>query len=233
MASYQSNFGKVKTSVIKKLRLDPDLDTDKVAEWINQVYVDIAMETRYLQTSGTAMMTQDSGSYSMPNGVLHIMELVLTDESQQVYPPLVQKSLDQVLRYRQFNTAVGPPRIYALAGQNQLEVWPAARSTDVLTFWYSYLPDELVADGDVSDLPEPFGSKLLEYGALAQGAEYMKDPLLGEFQGMFQSWMAKFQRFQNRRQGNQPQGFEVQGVTSPFIPPDRSSDWAWSGYGWY
>ncbi len=230
MASYASSFLSVQNSVISKLRLDATDDLARVKEYINQVYTQVAVETRCLVTSATAALTQDTASYTMPVGVLHIQELTLNDSGGQVYPPLVESTLDRILRLRRFNTAVGPPRYYTLAGLNQLEFWPSARSTDVLTFWYTYLPDELTGDDDVSELPEPFGSKLLEYGALVQGAEFAKDPLLPEFQQLYSGWLASFQRFLNRRGGNQPGAFEVWGITNSWGPVDRSSDWGLTGW---
>lgn len=230
MTVYASTFGDIVNEVRDKLRLDcidftSGTDATRIKAWINQVYLDICTETSCLQTSGVAAMTAGAGSYVMPAGIVHVDEITLTDSSGS-YPPLQQCSLDEILRFRQHNSATGPPSKYAVVGTSQIEFWPAARAGDSLTFWYSYLPDKLVNTGDVSLLPEPFGSKGLVYGSCIEAADFKNDMrLYFYYQTAYQQWQQKFQSYVNRRPGDYPAAFDVRGPgSSGYIPSDRSSD---------
>lgn len=237
MTVYASTFGWIVDEVRDKLRLDCDdfttgTDAARIKAWINQTYTSVCTETSCLQTSGTAAMTAGVASYVMPAGIVHVDEITLTDGSGQTYPPLQQCSLDEILRAREMNAATRPALKYAVVGMNQIELWPAARAGDSLTFWYSYLPDQLVNTGDVSLLPEPFGSKLLVYGACVEAADFKNDMrLYFYYQTAYQQWTQMLQEYVNRRPGDYPGAFDVWGPDKPgYVPSDRSSDYWVTGF---
>lgn len=227
-----STFLTIITSVCAKLRLTLADDKARVSDWVNQTYADVASETRCFQTNSTAAMTTGDASYTLDSSILHIELLTVTQSGGQAYFPLVECQLDEILNLRARNSsASGPSRRYCLVGMNQIEFWPAASAGDVLNFWYTTLPTYLSADGDFPLFPEPFGSKLLEYGALVQGAEWKRDIMvLGQYQAQYQSWMQAFQRYLNRKAGAYPESFPTWTRLLPYAAHDPSTDIAWSSY---
>ena len=99
-----------------------------------------------------------------------------------------------------------------------------------MTFYGSTVPDEMVADTDVSGLPEPFAINLLVYGACVEASDYKSDPkLYNYYQQAFAGWMGKFQAFLNRRitQGSRfipVYGPDGRPFDSGWAPHDRSTD---------
>lgn len=223
--AFPATYLTTQTAVAAKLRLTLADDSAKIKDWINQTYADVAQETRCFQQTGTSTLTAGTKTYTLSTSVLHIIEMTVTQPGATVRPPLQESSVDEILRWRSLNSnASGPPQKYALLGLNQLELWPTPSTADTLTTIYTYLPTALSADADVPGIPEPFGSKLLEYGALVQGAEWKKDILmLGEYQQSYQSWLAGFQRFLNRRQGSYPRAFTTW-TGNTWRPNDPSVD---------
>lgn len=235
--SLPSSFLTIQTAVAAKLHLTLADDGPKIKDWINQTYADVAAETRCFQQTATSTLVAPvsplNSSFTLDAAVLHIELLTVTPVGGQTWFPLKECQLDEILNYRALSSAAtGPSTRYALIGLNQLELWPNARTGDVLTTWYSYLPTYLSADTDVPAIPEPFGSKLLEYGACAQGAELKRDILmLGDYQSQQQSWMQAFQRYLNRKGGAYPAAFPTWTRLNPFAPHDPSTDvpaWDWS-----
>lgn len=230
--SFPAAFSDIRTAVISKVRLDATDDVSRVNDWINQTYADVAAETRCFQRSAKSALTAADASYTLDASVLHIELLTVTPANSQAWFPLKECQLDEILNYRAISgTSSGPPRSYALVGLNQLEFWPTPGTGDVLTTWYSYLPTPLSADADVAAFPEPFGSKLLEYGALVQAAEWKRDIMvLGDFQSQYASWLQAFQRYLNRKGGAYPGAFSTWTRMNPFAPNDPSMDvpaWDW------
>lgn len=223
--AYPATYDSVRTSVIEKLRLDATADKTRAGEWINQTYANVAMETRCFQATGTATLTT-AVSYTLDSQILHIELITCTPVGGLVWFPLKQAQLDEILNYRALGMGTSPPaRRYCLVGLNQLELWPTPNAGDVLSIWYSYLPTALTNDADVPAIPEPFGSKLLEYGALVQGAEFKRDVMmLGDFQAQYAGWMQAFQRYTNRKQGAYPETFPTWTRLNPWVPMDPSAD---------
>lgn len=224
--SYPSTFLDVQTAVAAKLRLTLADDGPKIKAWINESYAQVALETRCFVQTSTTSMTAGSKTYALDASVLHIELVTVTQAGGLPGRPLVECSLDEILNFRAGqNAASGPARRYALVGLSQLEVWPTPAAADTLTVWYSYLPAPLVADGAFSLLTEPFGSKLLEYGALAQGAEWKRDIMvLGDYQQQYQAQLQAFQRYLNRKGGDYPEAFQTWTRTRPPLFTDRSTD---------
>jgi hypothetical protein len=194
------------------LRLDATADSDRVDEWVNLAYQDVIQATGALQTTAVATLTSGDASYTIPAIVAEINLVVVTYSDGTVSAPIQRVTLEQILTNRRTNLAVGQQLwnpLYAIVGQNQIELWPTPGAGQSLTFWYSGLPDALVADGDQALIQEPFGSKVLEYGALVEGARFLKDPLLQDYEAAYQGWLAKFQVWLNRRQGETSLAFRV------------------------
>lgn len=223
--AFPGTYLSIRNAVIAKLRLDATNDVTKVNDWIQQAYADVAQETRCFQQSATSTLTSGTATYTLSSSVVHIEFLTVTPVGSTPGDPLQEVGLYEIRRLRRLNNvASGPSTHYSLSGLNQLDLWPTPSGADTLTTDYSHLPTALSADGDVPAIPEPFGSKLLEYGACTQAAEFKKDLLmLSDFQQSYQGWIRAFQRYLNRRQGAYPRSFPVFG-DNVYVPHDPSTD---------
>lgn len=226
MSGLPATFLSVQQAVADKLRMTLGDDQGRIQDWINQTYADVAVETRCFQQQATSTMTAGVASYTLDSSLLHIELLTIKQAGGAAFFPLVECQLDEILNFRALNVAAGgPSRRYCLVGMNEIEFWPTPSAADTLNTWYSYLPTYLSADADLPGLPEPFGSKLLEYGALVQGAEWKRDILvLGQYQAQYQSWLQSFQRYLNRKAGAYPESFPTWTRLRPFAPHDASTD---------
>lgn len=230
MTVYAATAGTIRTSVIKKLRLDTTDDAAKVLEWLNQVSCQVAIESRYLSgSSAGSALAAAASSQALPATLVELEYIVCSYGGQTTL--LAEKDYREILELRQGATAsAGPPTVYALR-KGTVELWPSAVGSEVLTYYGATLPDVLTADADIPPYPEPFNSKLLEYGALAQGAEYKNDPHLSDYQQLYQLWMNRFLAFLTRRQGRYPRSFATWTGGMGYIPHDPSTDlpgwWTW------
>ncbi len=228
--AYPGLFLDIQTSVAAKLRLTLADDQTKIQDWINQTYADVAVETRCFQKQGTAAMTAGVATYLLDAQILHIELLTVTQAGGTAYFPLVECQLDEILNYQATSAGgSGPSRRYCLIGLNEIVVWPTPAAADTMNIWYSYLAPPLVDDNDTALFPEPFASKILEYGALVQGAEWKRDIMvLGQYQQQYQSWLGAFQRYLNRKGGAYPEAFPTWTRLWPFPAHDPSADYAWT-----
>jgi hypothetical protein len=236
--SFPATYLDIQTSVAQKLRMNLTDDGDKIRGYIATTYAEVAAETRCFQRTGTTTMAAPVPpaiytSCTLDPSVLHIELLTVTQDGGTAWFPLKECQLDEILNYRAVASASGgPPTRYALIGLNQIELWPNARTGDVLTTWYSYLPTPLSDDTDVPAIPEPYASNLLEYGACVQGAEFKRDiMMLGDFQSQYAQALQNFQKYLNRKAGAYPGAFPTWTRMNPFAPHDPSTDvpgWDWS-----
>lgn len=230
MSAYQGDFAAIVASVTAKLRLE-SADADQVKEAVNLAYQEAVQATGCLQTSGVATLTEDVASYDLPASVAWIKLLTISYADGSFSDPLQQVPLQGLLEQRRATVASSDQvvvPIYSLAGQNQIELWPTPGAGQSMTLWYVYLPDELTADGDEPAILEPYGSKLLEYGALVELARFKKDPLLGDLEAAYQVWLARFQVWLNRREGQSGATIRVRGATKRGVRvADRSADVGW------
>ena len=208
--------------------MDSTNDLSKVKDWINQVYADVCITTEANVTSSTMTLTAGTASYTLPTGISRIKEMYATPVGGVQTVPLIQTDLDEILRYRQSSggvaNAVGATIYrFALLGLTDIELYPTPQSADVLTVYYVALPTALSADSDIPILPEPYASKVLEYGALAEAADFKSDPLEQEYRQLYQVWMQKLRAHITRKIGMQPGQFRVIPDT-PFVPHDPSVD---------
>lgn len=213
--------------MIKKVRLDATNDVAYVKDWINQVYADVCVETEANITSATMALTSGVNSYTLPAGVSRIKTMYVTPVAGSATWPMRQTTLDFIIRRRMSGggttIASGSATYYALLGLNDFEVFPNPSAADVVTIYYVALPTALSANGDIPILQEPWGSKLLEYGALAEAADWKGDPSEGEYRQQFEVWKQKFRGHLTRRAGGQPGQFRIfPGYNFP--PHDPSED---------
>lgn len=172
-------------------------------------------------------MVAGQATYTLGASIMRIKEMVITPIGATVSKPLRQSTLDEILSRRQAAGGVqnfgGYVTHYALLGLSDLEVWPTPQAVDVIKAYYVAAPTALSADGDVPVLPEPFASKVLEFGALAEAADFKGDPAGPQWEGEYQEWLQKLRTHLTRKQGNQPGQFRIWN-SSVFPPHDPSTD---------
>lgn len=230
--AYPSTFVDLQNAVLAKARMSSSTTSDvsKAKDWINQVYSEICVETEANQTSATMSMTANSYSYTLPAAVARIKAMFVTPSGGVQQLPLQKISLDKILRLRISSggaaTASGSSQYYAVLGLTEFEVYPTPTAADVITVYYVAQPTALSGDTDVSILPEPYSSKLLEYGALAEAADFKGDPSESEYRQMYQTWRIKFIEHLNRAKGGMVEGLEfIPDIGYP--PHDPSTDAPW------
>lgn len=173
-------------------------------------------------------LTAGTASYTLPTSLMRIKEMYATPVGGVQTVPLIQTDLDDILRRRQSSggvaNAVGSTIYrYALLGLLEFEIYPTPASADVLTVYYVAQPTALSADADVPILPEPFASKLLEYGAAAEAADFKSDPQESEYRQLYEVWKQRLKSHMNRKVGMQPGQFRIIPDT-PYPPHDPSVD---------
>lgn len=217
MAAYQGDLIAIRETVIAALRLDTNgADDDKVNAWINLAYQEACQKTQALTSVTITDLTEAVDSYTLDPEIAEINLVIATYADGTVSAPLQRVVLETILEYRRTTLAEGEQlwnAVYTVVGQDQLEIWPMPGAGQSLTFYHSVLPDVLVDDTDSPDLMEPYGSKLLTYGALVEGCRFLKDPLLQDSIAQYQAWLAAFQTWLNRRQGQTSMGFRVRGTS--------------------
>ena len=225
--SYPSTFVDIQNAVLAKGRLDATADLDKVKDWINAAQARANMETEALVTLATMSTTASVSSYTFPSAAVRIKALYVTAGGVQ-YRPLAPVSLNRILELRQGIGGSGAtnayPQVYALVGLTEFEVFPTPDGTETITVYYLQQPTALSADADVPQLPEPFASKVLEYGALVEAAEFKRDDSLQGFAQQYEAWIQRLRTHLNRLGGGIPLQMEVYG--SPVMAPhDPATDW--------
>jgi len=233
--SYPPNFHDIQESVIAKLRLDPDLDRDKVKDWINNNYMAASLETEFftdVQVSST--LPANAASLGVPAALL-MLDYVVTQQQNGLYRgPMELVGIDLILEKRAWSGGTisqGAPQMYAYRSgpTPTIEFWPPASGGEIVTFYGNRLPPVLVDDNDVCLIPEPYGSNILEFGADAQAAEFkMNYVMLSTYQQESQYWIQRFRGFQNNRAGNLPGQLRVVRDRKP-VPATNSVD---TPYNW-
>lgn len=216
----------LQNSVIAKARLSKTDDLDKVKDWLNQIYADVCVTAELSITPSTMALTANVSSYTLPAAVMRIKEMFVTPTGTTQSGPLRQTTLDEILNRRRAAGGVQGSRctMYALLGVNDFEVWPTPQNADVITIYYVAAPTVLSGDTDTpSLLPEPYASKILEFGALAEAADFKGDPAGPQWAGEYQQWMQKLRAHLTRKQGGQPQQFRIFNG-SVYPPHDPSTD---------
>lgn len=205
-------------------------DLSAVKDWINAVYAEACIDLEANAATTTATLTAGTASYdlsTLASSVVRIKEMYVTPVGAVQSAPLRLTTLDQILSWRQAGggqaVATGYVSYYALVGLNQIEFYPTPSKADVLTIWYVKAPTALSANGDVTILPEPYASKILEYGTLAEAADFKGDPSEQEYRQLFELWKQKLRAHITRRAGGQPGQFHMF-PSSVYPPHDPSTD---------
>lgn len=195
-------------------------------DWINQVQSDAAMLCEAFVTTSN-ITAAASGTQTLPSAVRRIKGMYVSAGGVQ-YQPMQPVSLEEILERRVGATSgtPGTPTLYALLGLSQFEVYPTPIGTETISIYYSRAPVVLSGDSDVPELPEPFASKLLEYGALAEAADFKRDDALQGYQQRYAEWVGKLHAHLTRRKGGLPEQMMVLG-TLPYVPHDPSTDWGY------
>lgn len=219
----------MQNAVIKKARLNSTNDLSSVKDWLNQVYADVCIELEANVDQTTATLTANTSSYdlsTLASAVVRIKQMYVTSASVQ-YAPLQLVTLDQILTWQQAGggnaVANGVSRYYSLTGLNRIDFYPTPQAADTLTIWYVKQPTALSGNTDLTILPEPYASKVLEYGALAEAADFKGDPSEQEYRQLFEVWKQRLKAHMTRRASGQPGQFNVF-PAKVFPPHDPSTD---------
>lgn len=198
--AFPSTFLDIQNAVIAKARLDSTNDLAKVKDWINQVYAQVCVESEFVRGSNTSALTPSQANVTLPAGVIRLTSVQCKPSGGQ-YAPIRQVSLERLLALRGINSNQSTPTHYTVT-QGSIELFPAAQGSETLQFWYSTLPTALSANTDVPVIDEPYASKLLEYGALVEAYDYMKDTIGGYvIRQVYQQWLQTFHDHLARREG--------------------------------
>lgn len=209
--AFPATFADIQQAVIVKARLDGTNDLAKVKDWINQTYYEVCVEAESLVTQATVTLTAATTSYTFPAEMARLRQMFVTPfgaTSVLQQPPMTRTSYDDILMKRQLGGITQQSGAYsthyAFMGENDFEVWPTPAAADVITLAYAAFPTVLSADGDLQVLDEPYGSKMLEYGALVQAGDFKGDPSTGEWANNFNEWMGRYMHHLERKQGDIP-----------------------------
>lgn len=234
MTAYSSQFSDLQSEVVDKLRLDSTADATRVKEALNQVLVDVAVQSRYFSGSSTgSALAAAASSQALSATIVELEYITCTYGGQTTF--LNPVGFDRILMLRT-STSSGPPTVYCLR-KGTVEFWPNAQGGETLTYYGATLPDEMILGSDVSGLPEPFATNLLIYGACIEMADFKNDMrLYFYYQQAYAQWLAKFQTYLNMRVTQTSRAIPVYGpdgrpfTSSPWLPHDPSSDWFITGW---
>lgn len=222
MTVYAASCQDLIDAVTDKLRLDTDEDLARAQGWVNAAIAKIAISTGYFHgtATGTALQPGDE-TQGLPTSMVRLDYIVCFQGS--VNRILAEAtSLERILSLRYLNVTTGSPRIYYL-WQGLVEFWPTAQGSEVFTYYGSILPDAIAAY-DLCPIPEPF-SKLVEYAACYEAAQYKKDPLIEEYRGLANEWMMQFHAYLNQRRGRKGLQFDLRTFEETnYSPHDPSTD---------
>lgn len=229
MTIYAATCTTATAEVVDKLRLDAAEDASRVSDWLQQTLLNVAMVTRYFAGSATgAALAAGATSQALDSTLIDVEYITCAFGGQTV--EMQPATFDKILQLRSAGgtAASGPPYYYCLR-KNTVEFAPNAAGGEVLTYYGATFP--IVWTGSaVSGLPEPFGSKLLIYGACVEAADFKNDArLYTYYQGAYQAWLGSFLAFLNRRGTEQGRSWPIHGPNGrPFghvwRPHDVSTD---------
>lgn len=226
--AYPSTFVDTQTAVIKRLRLEPTTDLQKVKDWINQAYSQVVLQTECLVCRSTMTLTANESIYTLPSAVARMKYVAIRGSGQSTYDaPLMEVTVDDLLQWRRSSGGVSSssstPTHYCLVGLNQLELWPPPAAANTLLLYYVYFPTVLTADADVAVLQEPWNTRLLEYGALVEASDFIDVAKADTYRQWYDLWLGKFQQHLNRRGGAQVRQLPLI-FPREYVPHDRSTD---------
>jgi hypothetical protein len=220
--AFPSTFSDMTNNVIDKGRLDKDFDIPRVHDWLNSSYFTLVMETGFMQIKQDSVtLPADSTSIPVPAGIHKIEWIMPTGVNGTPWGPMVCVNMPSIIRARAWQggqQSTGAPSRYALRSGSvpgtpavaSIEFWPQANGGEVLHFYGWGLPPAMVADQEVSIIPEPY-QRAIEYGALVHAAEFQKDVLLmQQYQADYQDWKSRFLTFKNKMDTSQPEQMDIE-----------------------
>jgi hypothetical protein len=227
---FPSTFADLQSAVIAKTRLDPQnpADVTKVKDWINQAYCRIVLETEAIQAQTTQVLTPNVNQYQLPTQAKRIKWMVSQQAGQTFYgPPLRMTSMDEILWRRKSSGGSVITNAtcthYAFSSPNFVDVWPTPGAADTLLIYYVAYPPVFVNPTDVPAIDEPYASKLIEYGALIDSSDYIKDIMASfSYPQLFEDWLMRFRQHNSRKAGTQSLDFRI--PTGRYLPHDNSVD---------
>ncbi len=161
-------------------------------------------------------MTANTSSYALSSlapSVVRIKQMTVTPVGGTNSQPIRLTTLNQILSWQQAGggsaVANGPVKYYSLSGIDRIDFYPTPSTADVLTIYYVAQPTALSGNTDVPILTEPFASKVLEYGALAEAADFKGDPALQDYRNQFEVWKQRYRSHLTRKMGGQPGQFNM------------------------
>jgi hypothetical protein len=213
--AFPSTFLDIQTAVLQKARLDPALDGQRVKDWINQTYTRVCVETEAIVSTVLLSCTTGAYSYTFPPEVARAKQMQIRPYgSLSLNAPLVRTTLDELMHRRRSggdSPLAGQASHYALLGINDFELWPTPAAADLILAYYAAFPAPLAANTDRPVLEEPYASKLLEYGALADAGDFNGDPSVQGWQASFDDWLGRYRMHLDRKQGVIPGQFHQWG----------------------
>jgi hypothetical protein len=225
-------LSEIREQVMVKLRLDPE-DADLVTYWIKQAYADVIQYTGFNldEVSIAVSLTAGDGHFTLPSEVAWIRHLQFLYQDGTLSRPAQQVRMEEVLTRQQLDEFAGQlegGHVYAVGGQDIVHFWPLAIAGQQVCILHTELPVADLGDTESPLMQEPFGSKLLEYGALVEGAKFKKDPLMADFEQSYAMWMGRYVGWLNRRKGGSSTAFEVWDGAYQVDRLERESE-HWSG----
>lgn len=214
--AFPSTFNDIQQAVIEKATLDPVLDLPKVKDWINQVYFQSAVEIEAIPATTTITLVAGTSTYTLAATIARIRQMVVKPfNGTQFNAPLILTTLDEILQRRQMGqdaSTIGPYSThYTLVGISDLELWPTPAAADVITAYTVAYPTALSNNTDLPVFEEPYASKILEYGALAEAGDFKGDPATGQWAADYTDWMGRYRAHLQRKRGVIPGQFHQWG----------------------
>ena len=202
-------------------------DLAKIKDWINQVYAQACVEVEFFESSATgSALSANASNQTIPTAIANLDYIIATRTDGTKTLPLREVPFEEILRRRANSGAQagtsGAPSHYAVY-YTAIEFWPNANGGETFTYYGEALPTALSANGDLPVIPEPYASKVLEYGACAEAADFKKDPDVQTYRALHEDWMRRLRSYKNKRRGKQVQALGLVG-SALFPPHDPSVD---------
>lgn len=175
--------------VNRKLGLDSTAagdDETLIDSWVNEAYEQILIRTRCKISSADISLTTDEPDYELSTSIMRIVRANISGETRL----LEYLNADELARMRLGASTSGTPTRYTVEGGNLLRLYPTPDSALTLQIDYVPRPSALTSSSDVpSSVPTEF-HKLIEWYALAEGADYDDDGS----SGMGELYRAKYEQ---------------------------------------
>ena len=224
----------IRNEVVRVIGLDetegqPDLNL--VDSWASAAVLDILMETRCFVQPATMETTANQADYDLSTGILHVLDLYVTD-SGTAYR-LKQVSPQQLIDMRVGSNvqAESPATHFSVAGSNLLMLYPTPTSVTTLTLYYVPRPAPMSFDSHnpstaaYGGVPDEFHRAIVKF-ALAEAADYRDDQTSqhgDRYRKEYQFWVGKIRKAVNQKGHTETPAFEIRGRSYP--PHDPSADY--------